>query len=98
MSEAGEFFQRLNREKSPARRDIIEKDYHLHGLLRAVSQDEYLSEKLAFKGGTCLVKAHLGYYRFSEDVDFTWRDMSLWENTSPTATRRQCSRTIDRII
>jgi predicted nucleotidyltransferase component of viral defense system len=82
----------------PGRRDIIEKDYHLHRLLRAVSRDEFLAENLAFKGGTCLVKAHLGYFRFSEDVDFTWKDASLWENVPPTATRKRCSRIIDRIL
>src|SRR5689334_23440242 len=25
----------------------------------------------AFRGGTCLVKCYLGYYRFSVDLDFT---------------------------
>jgi predicted nucleotidyltransferase component of viral defense system len=33
------------------------------------------SEKnFLFKGGTCLMKNYLGYFRFSEDVDFAWKD------------------------
>ena len=49
MTEQGDFFQRLNRDISPKRPDLIEKDYHLHRFLRAVSQDEYLSKNLVFK-------------------------------------------------
>ena len=34
-----EFFERLNAIGMPKRTDIIEKDYHLHRLLRAISED-----------------------------------------------------------
>jgi len=93
-----EFFDDLNRLAQPRRIDIIEKDYHLHRLLHSISQNEYLSNKLVFKGGTCLVKAYTGYYRFSEDIDFTWKDKSIWQDNSPSQTRKQCSREISTII
>lgn len=48
---------------------LIEKDYFCTVLL------EYLSRSaggdLIFKGGTCLAKVHAGFYRLSEDLDFT---------------------------
>jgi predicted nucleotidyltransferase component of viral defense system len=31
----------------------------------------YGGEALVFKGGTCLAKVHAGFYRLSEDLDFT---------------------------
>jgi predicted nucleotidyltransferase component of viral defense system len=74
MTELGDFFYRLNHELRPRRPDIIEKDYHLHRLLHAISHNRYITDNLVFKGGTCLVKAHTDYYRFSEDIDFTWKN------------------------
>lgn len=47
---------------------LVEKDYFCSVLL------EYLSENhdaLIFKGGTCLSKIHAGFYRLSEDLDFS---------------------------
>jgi len=46
---------------------LIEKDYFCSLIL------QYLGEavpELLFKGGTCLAKVHLGFYRLSEDLDF----------------------------
>lgn len=93
-----EFFDRLNRITKPGRQDIIEKDYHIHRLLHNIALDNHLQEKLVFKGGTCLIKAYTGYYRFSEDIDFTWKDTTLWEERTPSQTRKQCSTEIDLII
>lgn len=48
---------------------LIEKDYFCTVLL------DYLAQRgggrLVFKGGTCLAKVHAGFYRLSEDLDFT---------------------------
>lgn len=93
-----EFFDQLNQIVKPERSDIIEKDYHLHRLLYHISHDKYLKDKLVFKGGTCLVKAYLGYYRFSEDIDFTWKDTLFWKGQSSSQTRKNCSKLIDVII
>ena len=93
-----EFFERLNAIGKPKRPDIIEKDFHLHRLLDAVSNDQYLRGNLVFKDGTCLIKAHMSYYRFSEDVDFTWRDASIWEGRSLSETKRRCSKELCEVI
>ncbi len=98
MSDLGDFLQRLNRALRPRRPDIIEKDYHLHRLLHSISEDEYLGKRLAFKGGTCLVKAYTGYFRFSEDIDFTWKDASIWEDRNPRQARRLCSAEVDNVL
>ena len=92
------FFDQLNQIVKPGRLDIIEKDYQLHRLLYHISSDDYLKERLVFKGGTCLIKAYLGYYRFSEDIDFTWKDTSLWKGKSSSQARKNCSKQIDIVI
>ena len=47
---------------------LMEKDYYLTILLSRINK---LSEKLIFKGGTCLNKIYYTYYRLSEDLDFS---------------------------
>jgi len=47
---------------------LIEKDYHLTRILHKISERNI--ENLVFKGGTCLNKCYLGFYRLSEDLDF----------------------------
>jgi predicted nucleotidyltransferase component of viral defense system len=86
-----EFFEALNSVGKPKRNDIIEKDFHLHRLLYQISNDEYFKENLLFKGGTCLIKAYLDYYRFSEDIDFTWINKKSLEGRSISETKRLCS-------
>lgn len=49
--------------------DLIEKDYYCSLILKAIFSDS--SHKLVFKGGTLLNKVHLGFYRLSEDLDFS---------------------------
>ena len=48
---------------------LIEKDYYISAILRALSKSSY-SEQTVFKGGTSLSKAYQLIDRFSEDVDF----------------------------
>lgn len=62
------FFGGLRKVGGLASTEVIEKDYQLHRLLHEISQNELLRSSLVFKGGTCLVKAYTGYYRFSEDI------------------------------
>jgi len=92
-----EFFERLNRIGRPARPDLTEKDYRLHVLLGGIARDDFLRDGLLFKGGTCLLKAYLGYYRFSEDLDFTWGDPAVRDLSSRSAAARRCSGLIDEI-
>jgi len=48
---------------------LIEKDYFCTVLLAYLAQ--HGGKQLVFKGGTCLAKIHAGFYRLSEDLDFT---------------------------
>jgi len=68
--------------------DMLEKDLILHQILTDLSQNEFFSNNFVFKGGTCLTKCYLGYYRFSEDIDFTWKDQTIFEGKSQTQIRR----------
>ena len=49
---------------------IIEKDYFIELMLFYLSNDEYFSEKVVFRGGTALKKIYFPDYRYSEDLDF----------------------------
>lgn len=93
-----EFFERMNNIVKPGRRDIIEKDFYLHRFLNKMSKDEYLNKNFVFKGGSCLIKAYVGYYRFSEDIDLTWKSQERWADMSSSQTRKRCSEEIDTII
>ncbi|MFH1209996.1 MAG: nucleotidyl transferase AbiEii/AbiGii toxin family protein [archaeon] len=48
----------------------LEKDYHLTRILHKISEKRI--KDLVFKGGTCLNKCYLGFYRLSEDLDFVY--------------------------
>lgn len=43
--------------------DLLEKDFILHTILLDLSKTGF-SKEFAFKGGSCLIKHYLGYYRF----------------------------------
>jgi hypothetical protein len=47
---------------------LIEKDYYCSLVLHDLA--ELFELGLVFKGGTCLSKVHLDFYRLSEDLDF----------------------------
>ena len=50
----------------------IEKDYVIGWILKGISDNEFLKNKLLFKGGTALRKIYFPDYRLSEDLDFTY--------------------------
>jgi len=50
--------------------ELLEKDYHLTRILHKISEKQI--KDLVFKGGTCLNKCYLGFYRLSEDLDFVY--------------------------
>ena len=70
--------------------ELIEKDFYLNILLSKLNFKEY-----AFKGGTCLAKAYLDYFRFSEDLDFTFINQKLWEGKSTKSIKKVCKEKID---
>jgi len=91
------FIDEAGRILGIVRRDLLEKDFLLHCILAGIAKDDLLGKELAFKGGTCLIKSYLGYYRFSEDLDFTWLDQGDFAGKSRTAVRVQLSHLISDI-
>lgn len=52
---------------------VVEKDYALGWLLWGINSHPITSKSFVFKGGTCLKKCYFETYRFSEDLDFSYR-------------------------
>lgn len=90
------FVNEVSKRTGVRRVDLIEKDVLLHEMLADISQSPF-ADKLLFKGGTCLIKGYIGYFRFSEDIDFTWRDQSVFEGLSQKQLRRRLSGLIDDV-
>jgi len=82
---------------SVKRADLIEKDLILHQVLSDLSTNKFFKESFVFKGGTCLAKCYLDYFRFSEDIDFTWKNQTVFEGKSQNDIRRYLSPIIDEI-
>ena len=70
--------------------ELIEKDFYINVLLSKLNLEGYV-----FKGGTCLAKAYLNYFRFSEDIDFTFENQKLWEGKSTKGIKKICKEKIN---
>jgi len=57
---------------------VLERDYCLAWFLVGLSKTS-LTDLLAFKGGTAIKKCYVPNYRFSEDLDFTMREIVSFE-------------------
>jgi len=79
-------------------KDLIEKDIILHKLLFKLSEDKSFFKKYVFKGGTCLIKCYFGYYRFSEDLDFSWIKQDIFKNKSGKQIRKELSAEINLFL
>jgi predicted nucleotidyltransferase component of viral defense system len=79
------------------RKDLVEKDFILHQILLGLSENEFFRENFMFKGGTCLIKCYLGYFRFSEDMDFTWKKQEAFKGMPRKEIRRRLSKTINTV-
>src|SRR3989304_10342573 len=64
---------------------LIEKDYFCSVVLEYVAAS---GAGLTFKGGTCLSKIHGGFYRLSEDLDFSI-------STAPDSSRANRGRSVN---
>jgi predicted nucleotidyltransferase component of viral defense system len=91
-----DFVNELARVLNIKRRDLIEKDLILHQMLTDLSHDKFFADNFLFKGGTCLIKCYFGYVRFSEDIDFTWKDQSEFGKMSGKKIRSHLSKVIDK--
>jgi predicted nucleotidyltransferase component of viral defense system len=90
-----DFVDRISTTIEIQRKDMIEKDILLHQILTDLSNDNFFSKNFLFKGGTCLIKNYLGYFRFSEDIDFTWKDQTQFSKKSGKEIGRDLSKLID---
>ena len=70
--------------------ELIEKDFYLNILLSKLNFWGYV-----FKGGTCLAKVYLDYFRFSEDLDFTFADQKLWQGKPTKSIKKICKEKIN---
>jgi predicted nucleotidyltransferase component of viral defense system len=92
-----DFVSEVARSHKIKRVDLIEKDLLLHQVLSDLSKNKFFHDNFAFKGGTCLAKCYLDYFRFSEDIDFTWKNQSVFEGKSQKEVRRYLSAVIDSV-
>lgn len=76
-------------------KELLEKDILLHLLLLNLKKNKNFKENYIFKGGTCLIKCHLGYYRFSEDLDFSYVLYEKLKDKSENKIRKELSLIID---
>src|SRR3989344_796744 len=79
------------------RRDLIEKDILLQMLLNELVKNKDFKDNFAFKGETCLIKNYFGYFRFSEDLDFTYLNQKEFNGISEKKLREIISKKIDGI-
>ena len=75
---------------------LIERDLLLHQILLDLSNSNF-ADDFAFKGGSCLIKHYIGYYRFSVDLDFTFLNQQIFDGLSQKRIRRLLSSQIDSI-
>jgi len=92
---SSDFVDRISSTKGVRRKDMIEKDIILHQILLDLSRENFFSKNFLFKGGTCLIKHYLGYFRFSEDIDFTWKDQTRFDGKSSRQINEDLSGIID---
>lgn len=87
MEDYSEFVQLIIEKSGIKKPGLIEKDIILHTILKRLYSDGYFAQNYLFKGGTCLTKCYFGYYRFSVDLDFTFKDQERWEGLSKRSRR-----------
>jgi predicted nucleotidyltransferase component of viral defense system len=92
-----DFVNEVARSHKIKRADLIEKDFILHQVLFDLSRSKFFHDSFVFKGGTCLAKCYLDYFRFSEDIDFTWKDQSVFNGKSQKEIRKYLSVVINNI-
>jgi len=86
----------ISSELKISNKALLEKDIILHNILCILEEDDFFRKNFVFKGGTCLTKCYLGYYRFSEDLDFTWIDQKIFDGKTQKEIRKILSLEINK--
>jgi predicted nucleotidyltransferase component of viral defense system len=89
MPDLSEFIAFVAEKSGIKKPDLIEKDLIIQRILKEMFSFPHFSENYLFKGGSCLVKCYLGYYRFSVDLDFTWKNQKTWKALKKKELRRK---------
>ncbi len=92
-----DFVNEVAKVQQIKRTDLIEKDLILHQVLHDLSKNRFFYDNFVFKGGTCLAKCYLDYFRFSEDIDFTWKNQKVFKDKSQKEIRKYLSKVIDDV-
>ena len=87
----GEIKRRMNLNIAD---DIIKKDLLLTLILAEFGKMD-LGKDLIFKGGTLLSRNYLNYHRFSEDLDFVYKDSSTIRELPRSMRERKIKNFID---
>jgi len=79
MPDLSEFICFIAEKSGVEKENLIESDILIHRIMKGLYSSSPFMENYLFKGGSCLVKCYYGYYRFSIDLDFTWRNQEVWK-------------------
>ena len=93
-----EIINYISGEMKIENKSLIEKDIILHKLLSYLADIDYFKDSFVFKGGTCLTKCYYGYFRFSEDLDFSYRKQDGFEGLSQKEIRKYLSNEINKLL
>lgn len=77
--------------------DIIKKDLLLTLILAEFEKSD-LGKELIFKGGTLLSRNYLNYHRFSEDLDFIFKDSNSIRELTRSARERKVKTFLDSFV
>jgi predicted nucleotidyltransferase component of viral defense system len=88
MPELSEFVAFVAKKSGVEKAKLIEQEILIHKILKEVYSSPHFNKNYLFKGGSCLVKCYFGYYRFSVDLDFTWRSQEVWQVREKELRRR----------
>ena len=75
--------------------EIIHKDLILTLILAEFQKEKGIFRELIFKGGTLLSRNYLKYHRFSEDLDFVFKDSSSIREFARNARERKVKTFLD---
>jgi predicted nucleotidyltransferase component of viral defense system len=95
MPSSSEFITFVAEKSGIKKPNLIEKDLIIHTILKRIYSTSPFAENYLFKGGSCLVKCYFGYYRFSVDLDFTWRNQKAWNSLGSKELRKRLLVKID---
>lgn len=97
MNATKDLINYLSNKTDIRQKELIEKDIYLHLLLKELTSDKHFKTNYVFKGGTCLIKCYIGYYRFSEDLDFSWINQEIFTGKTKKQIRKQLSEEINTL-